>query len=246
MESYNYFATVYDRMMDNIPYEEWEQYILQLLYVGGVAPDAKITEIGCGTGMMTGMLADEGFSMTGIDLSESMLKMAKAKRNDINYINMDMRDIHLSEKQDVIFSVGDSMNYLLTIDDLSKTMKSARDNLKKNGLLIFDLKTEHFFKSQLDKYTYKEDLKDFSYVWKNSYDENKHIHYYYLWFKHKTKDGIKRETEIHKQRAFFAKDIKEAALMAGFSHACAYDAFTFDKPKMQSERIYIVLRNNYS
>ena len=32
MEQYTLFAKVYDRMMDNIPYEEWEQYLLQLLF----------------------------------------------------------------------------------------------------------------------------------------------------------------------------------------------------------------------
>ncbi len=37
MSEYQYFATVYDRMMDNIPYEEWEQYILQLLFRYGPA-----------------------------------------------------------------------------------------------------------------------------------------------------------------------------------------------------------------
>lgn len=70
MSQYKYFATVYDRMMDNVPYEEWKQYILQLLFKYGVKPCAKIAELGCGTGMMTRLLSDDGFHMTGIDLSE--------------------------------------------------------------------------------------------------------------------------------------------------------------------------------
>ena len=242
MSSYNYFAKVYDRMMDNIPYDEWEQYILQLLYRNHVSPDACMTEIGCGTGIMTGLLKDEGFSMTGIDLSEEMLEVAKTKRDDIEYLHMDMREFHLSEKQDVIISICDSMNYLLTNDDLYRTLKSVRDNLKEGGLLIFDLKTQHFFETELDGETFKEDLKDFSYVWKNKYDKEKCIHYYQLFFKYRSSEGVKHETEVHRQRVFFANDIKEAAQKAGFKKSNVYDEFTFDKPRKNSDRIYIIMR----
>lgn len=93
MAEYKYFAKVYDRMMDNIPYEEWEQYLLKLLFKYGVSPCAKMTELGCGTGVMTRLLSDEGFAMTGIDLSEEMLAVARKKNcTGIEYIHADMRD----------------------------------------------------------------------------------------------------------------------------------------------------------
>ena len=247
MAEYKFFAKVYDRMMDNIPYEEWEQYLLCLLYRYGVPPCSNMTELGCGTGVMTRLLAADGFAMTGIDLSEEMLHVARKKRyssfdEHITYINSDMRDFHVNEKQDAIVSVCDSMNYLLTNEDLYKTMVSVRKSLKENGVFIFDLKTEYFFKTVLDGRIYREDMGDFSYIWKNRYDGEKHIHEYRLLFTHEENKEPVREKEVHRQRVFTAADIKEAAIRAGFTHAAAYDAFTYDKPRKCSERIYIVMK----
>ena len=323
-------------MMDNIPYDEWEQYLLQILYRFNVAPDASIAELGCGTGNMTRRLSANGFHMTGIDLSEDMLSIARIKqevaanfrevrkglkqlvpvglhnakdntsKNEenettdddtaglhntetaaettteettklnssglhntensdissdsdwINYILADIRDFTLPEKQDAMISVGDSMNYLLEVEDLSKAMKAARENLKDGGVFIFDLKTEYFFISAYDGRTFRGKADGIPYIWRNTYDREKHIHEYHLTFKEKqggkkncgdTREscpGEKKQEEIverHYQRTFAAKEIIEAARGAGFAHGAAYDAFTFDKPRKTSERIYIVLKN---
>ena len=80
---------------------------------------------------------------------------------------------------------------------------------------------------------------DFAYIWRNQYSKVDHVHRYYLEF---FVDG-KVIREMHKQRAFSAQDIKAAAVKAGFSNAHAYDAFTFEKPRRKSERIYIVMKN---
>ena len=78
MKAYSVFAHIYDKMMDNIPYEEWKDYLLMLMYRYGVSPSASVAEIGCGTGTMTGLLAEEGFDVMGLDLSSDMLEEARA------------------------------------------------------------------------------------------------------------------------------------------------------------------------
>ena len=244
MSEYKYFATVYDRMMDDIPYEEWEQYVLLLLCKHGIKPCSKLLELGCGTGTISGLLTEDGFEVTGIDISEEMLQMAKEKnaKNNINYICHDMRDFSLPEKHASAISLCDSMNYLLTVDDLARTMTAVRNNLEPGGIFVFDLKTEHFYMDKLDGYVFTDDLGDFSYTWKNYYDTEKCIHEYYLKFKIRDDSGYRYEKELHRQKAFSASEIKEAALRAGFKKAVAYDAFTLDKPKKNSDRIYIVCK----
>ncbi len=262
MSEYRFFATVYDRMMSDIPYDDWEQYILQLLYMGGVPPQACITELGCGTGIMTRKLAEAGFRMTGIDLSLDMLRVAGKSEADervflpdkseegsgaVRYLCMDMRDFSVDQKQDAIISIADSVNYLLTEEDMYRMMKSVYINLKPGGIFIFDLKTEYLYKQFMHGRTFRENMGDFSYVWKNRYDDELHIHHYYLWFKYKKKGDIGRwhtAREHHRQRVFGAEDIKQAAKQAGFRRAWVYDAFTFDKPRKNSERIYVVLRKD--
>ncbi len=78
MEKYSYsaFAYVYDELMDNVPYDEWAEYLIGLLQENGV-PDGLVCELGCGTGQMTRRLAAAGYDMIGIDLSEEMLDVAR-------------------------------------------------------------------------------------------------------------------------------------------------------------------------
>ena len=56
MDAYTGFAYVYDEYMDNIPYEEWGQYMIALLKENGVSCDSSVLELGCGTGTVTRML----------------------------------------------------------------------------------------------------------------------------------------------------------------------------------------------
>ena len=60
MEAYSEFAQVYDLFMDNIPYEEWCDYLVTLLKKYGVV-DGLVLELGCGTGSMTEALRRRGY-----------------------------------------------------------------------------------------------------------------------------------------------------------------------------------------
>lgn len=78
MEAYTGFAYVYDEYMDNIPYDEWEEYLVELLKENGIDKDNTVIDLGCGTGTVTRMLDKEGYNCIGIDLSEDMLSIAIA------------------------------------------------------------------------------------------------------------------------------------------------------------------------
>ena len=75
MEAYTGFAAVYDIFMDNVPYEEWGEYIHSLLKDRGIE-DGILLDLGCGTGTMTEKLADYGYDMIGVDNSPEMLEIA--------------------------------------------------------------------------------------------------------------------------------------------------------------------------
>lgn len=73
---YSSFAQVYDIFMDNVPYEEWADYVVSLLKEYGIK-DGIVLELACGTGKITRQLADNGYDMIGIDYSEDMLEIAR-------------------------------------------------------------------------------------------------------------------------------------------------------------------------
>ena len=98
MEAYSDFAKVYDIFMDETPYQAWRDVLLDILRENKIT-DGIIAELGCGTGVMTELLADQGYDMIGIDNSEEMLGIAaekrSAKNSSILYLNQDMRELEL-------------------------------------------------------------------------------------------------------------------------------------------------------
>ena len=66
MEAYTSFAAVYDTFMDNIPYEEWGAYLKSLLKEYDVK-NGLVLDLGCGTGTMTEILAEDGYDMIGMN-----------------------------------------------------------------------------------------------------------------------------------------------------------------------------------
>ena len=76
MEAYTSFARVYDTFMDNIPYEEWCEYLTGLMREYGVR-DGLVLDLGCGTGNMTELLAKAGYDMIGADNAEEDRKSTR-------------------------------------------------------------------------------------------------------------------------------------------------------------------------
>ena len=84
MEAYSDFARVYDIFMDNVEYEKWAEYLIGSLKEYGIE-DGIVLELGCGTGVMTELLAESGYDMIGVDNSEEMLGEAMEKRAESGY-----------------------------------------------------------------------------------------------------------------------------------------------------------------
>ncbi|MFR2127326.1 MAG: class I SAM-dependent DNA methyltransferase, partial [Dorea sp.] len=115
MEAYTSFAEVYDTFMDNVPYEEWADYLEDRLKEYGIR-DGLVLELGCGTGSMTELLAEKGYDMIGVDNSEDMLEIAMEKRiesgHDILYLLQNMQEFELYGTVRAIVSVCDCVYYV--------------------------------------------------------------------------------------------------------------------------------------
>ena len=176
MKAYTSFAYVYDEYMDNIPYDDWCKYLIQLLKEQGVDDGALIADLGCGTGTVTQKLDDAGYECIGIDLSEDMLTIASEKMYDLDkqiiYSHQDIRSFALPYEADAMTSIGDSMNYITSKEDIAKVFKCVYDNLAYGGVFIFDLKTIHFFKDVLADNTYAQNRDDSAFIWDNTFVES--------------------------------------------------------------------------
>jgi len=245
-QAYTGFAELYDEFMDNVPYEEWCDYLVSLLHHYGCM-DGIVLELGCGTGSLTEQLSDRGYDMIGIDMSEDMLGIAMEKRaesgQNILYLHQDMREFELYGTVAAVVSICDSMNYLTEPDDFVQTLKLVNNYLDPGGYFIFDLNTRFKYEEVMGNRTIAEDRGDAAFIWENEFDGETGLNTYHLTLFAEDEDGrYSRFDEEHVQRVYNIEEIRTAAVKAGMRFVTAYDAFTADPPKPDSERIYIVLQ----
>lgn len=246
MDAYTSFAEVYDLFMDNIPYEEWCSYLTGLLKENGVS-EGLVLDLGCGTGNLTERLADRGYDMIGVDNSGDMLQIAMEKREqsgqDILYLLQDMREFELYGTVRAVVSICDCLNYILDYTELTEVFRLVNNYLDPRGIFIFDLNTVYKYQQLLGDSTIAEDREDSSFIWDNYYDRETRINEYGLSLFIRREDGLyQKYTETHYQRAYELSEVKKALLEAGMEFVAAYDAFTKEPVKENSERIYIVAR----
>ena len=247
MEAYSSFAQVYDLFMDNVPYEEWSRYLISLLKEYQVT-DGTVVELGCGTGKMTRLLADAGYDMVGVDNSAEMLEIAgerqeEEERNDILYLLQDMRELELFGNIRAIVSVCDSMNYILKPEDLKKVFELVKEYLAEDGVFIFDLNTVHKYRDLMGECTISENREESSFIWENYFYEDEMVNEYDLTLFIRNDEGLyEKYEETHYQKAYALETVCQLIRQAGMKLEAIYDAFTFEKPRPDSERVYIVAR----
>ncbi|MBT9779820.1 methyltransferase domain-containing protein [Clostridium sp. MCC353] len=248
MDAYTSFAAVYDMFMDNIPYEEWCEYLTGLLKEYGV-DKGLVLDMGCGTGSLTELLSESGYDMIGIDNSEEMLEIALEKKSvsgrDILYLLQDMREFELYGTVAAAVSICDSMNYILTYEDMVQVFKLVNNYLDPGGIFIFDLNTEYKYREILADSTIAENREEGSFIWDNYYDEDERINEYDLTLFVKEGENLYRKyEEVHYQRAYGLDEVKQALEEAGLVFVECYDAFTKDGVREDSERVYIIARES--
>lgn len=247
MEAYTSFASVYDTFMDNIPYEEWSVYVEELLREYGVR-EGLVLELGCGTGTMTELLSASGYDMIGIDNSEEMLEIALEKKlssgHDILYLLQDMREFELYGTVKAVVSVCDSINYIMEEDELMTVFKLVNNYLDPQGIFIFDFNTIYKYRELLGDRTIAEQREECSFIWDNYYYEEEEVNEYELslFIREGESEYYRKYEETHYQKAYCLETIKRLVEQSGLEYITAYDAFTHEEPRKNSERIYVIAR----
>ena len=248
MEAYTDFADVYDTFMDETPYEQWCEFLVQTLEQYQV-PKGLVLDLGCGTGTLTEMLSKEGYDMIGVDNSSQMLAIAMEKRErsgeNILYLMQDMREFELYGTVGAVISVCDSLNYLLEEEDLVQTFKLVNNYLDPKGIFIFDFNTVYKYQEIIGDATIAENREECSFIWENYYHEEEEINEYDLTIFVREEEGLFRKfEENHFQRGYRLEQMKQALEEAGMEFITAIDADTHEAVTETSERIYCVAKEN--
>jgi SAM-dependent methyltransferase len=144
--AYDSFAWVYNK--------HWAGYSAKVLptlekhVLVDLPQQAKILDLCCGCGHLAALLKKRGFAVVGIDGSEEMLRFARENAPDCEFVRADARSFHLIDRFDAVLSMFDSLNHILTLEELTKVFRNVRTSLKHNGCFVFDMNMENGYKQR--------------------------------------------------------------------------------------------------
>ncbi|MCR8631475.1 class I SAM-dependent DNA methyltransferase [Paenibacillus radicis (ex Xue et al. 2023)] len=262
--AYDLFAYHYDRLMEDMPYEEWLGFLSQCWDKHG--QPRSIADLGCGTGSIAIPLAQQGYEVYGIDLSEDMLAVAQNKSLDaeqslpfpgaggVTWLQQDLRDWQLMRPVDAVISLCDCFNYLLEEDDVSQAFVQAYSGLKDEGVFVFDVHTPFQLKAYAQEQPFFLNEDDIAYIWTSELDLARcEIEHALTIFAKDNAAGagsidavesnrFSRIDEYHVQRAYPLDWLKEQLLAAGFREVDCYADFLWKPVTETTQRAFFVAR----
>jgi len=221
-------------------YDEWGNFSLQYLelidYIAseyGFVPDS-ILDIACGTGNLISALHSMGKHVVGCDISPQMITIAQKNNPNIEFHVVDMTQIDLNRKFDLAVCAFDSINYLLTENDVSKLFSVVHTHLVDSGFFLFDVNTPHIFRDQHDTVIQKESG-GVKFTQTATYDEQNTLAYTVF-------DFSAGETERHVQKAYDDKIITDLLKQNSFEILDTFANIGFSAPVKEAKRLIYVVR----
>lgn len=197
-KAYSVLARFYEELAEKDGYAEWGNRVLAI--AKKYSPGKKCADLACGSGYFTRKLKIGGFDVFGCDISEAMLVEAQKKsaeqRLSIEYRKQDLANFVSFEKLDIVTVINDGFNYL-DGKKFKKAVSAISKNLKKGGVLIFDVSSVYKLKNVISDNIFAEDLDDLTYLWFNELNGDKLT--MSLTFFIKDGDKYIRKDEVHIQ-----------------------------------------------
>ncbi|MFX0108605.1 MAG: class I SAM-dependent DNA methyltransferase [Candidatus Hodarchaeota archaeon] len=134
---YKIMAKYYDQMYSWKDYEGEAQRLHEIIQKYKSSPENDLLDVGCGTGGHIDYLK-QNYNVSGLDLSEEMLAVAKEKHKDIPFFCADMTNMQLNRQYDVITSLFGSIGHLTTQEALEDAIRSFSRHTKPGGVVIIE------------------------------------------------------------------------------------------------------------
>lgn len=228
-------AEVYDAVMADVDYDSWCEFLLNQALARGTTGD-RVLELGCGTGNLTIRLARAGLTPVGVDSSEAMLAVARAKEPRLDWRHADFRDLRLGATFPLVVSIFDSVNNLLSPEDFSAMARSVRRHLEPTGLFIFDVNTRAGLREPWDGNRVEGWIDDIHYLWTQHFDEALGLATLTAHFRTPRREF----TEVHRERPYEADELRELLEGAGFGKVEILDFPDGDAASMDSPRLWVI------
>ena len=241
IKMYNDFSKFYDLFAYDIPYDKFFSYYVEIFEGLGIKPEL-VVDICCGTGSLTTLLSEK-YDVIGIDYSIEMLDIArkKDKAGKILYLNQTMTDFELYGTVDAFISSLDSVNYLLSEEELTTHFKLIKNYLNDDGVYIFDISTCYKFKHILGDNSFVDERENVMFVWQNDYDNCERLNTMYLDIFYRENGRYGRISETHYERGYTISHLSAVIKKCGLKVINIFDDLSPLAHNKTSERVFFVV-----
>lgn len=137
--------------------EESEQFLDVIRKFSRIKKPKTLLDLGCGGGHVDHALCKH-FQLTGIDISENMLALARSLNPSADYFPGDMRSVRLGKKFDVVIA-ADAICYMLSEDELRAAFTTAWEHLAPGGVFVtyVEVSRESFIQNEVSYGVHRKD-----------------------------------------------------------------------------------------
>lgn len=196
----------------------------------------SVLDVACGTGILASELYNRNFEVSGINISEDMINIARENSKGIDFQVSDMSEFTFDKKFQVITCAFDSINYLTCDVKLEKTLRNIFLHLDDNGVFIFDINTPTLYEERhfgvIDRSFDEIKLKQIL-----EYDKEYKIG-------KATFDFGNDGSETHTQKAYSADEMDKFLLESGFQIMSRYKDFKLSPVDDKAYKIFYVVKRS--
>ncbi len=248
MSGYHDFSQFYDRLMTDVDYDGYAEYLLSLFDQFGMRPKT-VLDVACGSGSLCEAFISRGVDPIGIDASEEMLLIAREKpllqQHDVLLLQQDMREMDLYGTADGAVCVLDSVNHLRDTGDIARFLRRLRLFVEPGGLFVFDVNTPYKHREILGNNAFVFEEDDFVCVWRNRFIEKTCTVDMLLDFFVETKTGeYERLTDTVRERAYSRRTWERLLAQTGWDCLAVLAHNTMQAPDDTCERWVFLAKNN--
>ncbi|MBQ3000588.1 MAG: class I SAM-dependent methyltransferase [Oscillospiraceae bacterium] len=244
MDAYGALAESYDRLTNDVDYGRVVAFYREILDREGLHPRTAV-DLACGTGSISVLLARQGLSVIGVDLSEDMLAVASSKAAEMEnaplFVCQNLTQLKLPRGVDLAVCALDSLDYIIDPADCKKAISRIYKALNPGGCFIFDVNTPEKLRA-MDGQVFLDEDDDVYCIWRGEFDMETNICTYGMDIFHRRGELWERSGEVHQEYAYSQEQLMQYLKAADFTDIAVFGDGRMESPAAGEQRIYFKAR----
>lgn len=182
---------------------------------------SKILDVPCGTGRHAHRLAKKGFSVTGVDISDACLNIAKSEwsHKNVEYLSGNMNDLSSFKGYDLALTLFSSFGYFANDKQNQHVLKQLYDSLSMGGQLVLSTINRNWLLNVYSNNDWHEHKGNYI-LNRRSYDAK--THYNEAWMTVINRKTLAETTYYHRCRLYSKNEMVELLRKVGFKKVTVF------------------------